>query len=261
MPALSSIATRDEMAPLQRLLAARFETVALDWPGFGTTDKPRVAWTPAAMAAWLDHVLSAVVPDPALIVAAGHAAGYLLRHLADNPGRSLHIVLVAPTWRGPLPTMMGRRPSWLACVRAAVDMPVAGPALYMLNLNDLVIGRMARGHVYSDPGWLTLESLAAKRHVARAAGARFASVRFVTGALDPFDVADDARSAAAAMPKDRLQLIWGEETPRKSKTEMEALAAAASIAPTLLPRGKLGLHEEFANDVAQVILGRFANSE
>lgn len=71
LPALSSISTRGEMAPLQAQLAARFETVAPDWPGFGTDDKPHVTWTPAAMAAWLDHVLTRVVPDPALIVAAG----------------------------------------------------------------------------------------------------------------------------------------------------------------------------------------------
>lgn len=254
LPALSSISTRDEMAPLQTLLAERFETVAPDWPGFGTADKPRVAWTPEAMSAWLDHVLRIVVPDPALIVAAGHAAGYVLRHFSDKPEQAPRLVLVAPTWRGPLPTMTGRRPGWLDRVRAAVDMPLAGPVLYKLNLNDLVIRRMARGHVHSDPAWLTRERLAAKRRVAGAAGARFASVRFVTGALDPFEAADEARAAAAAMPGDRLQLIWGDETPRKSKAEMAALAAAAGVAPTILPLGKLGLHEEFAVDVAQAFL-------
>lgn len=261
LPALSSISTRGEMAPLQALLSERFETVAPDWPGFGTDDKPRVAWTPAAMAAWLDHVLSRVVPDPALIVAAGHAAGYLLRHFAGDPARAPQLTLVAPTWRGPLPTMMGRRPGWLSRVRAAVDMPVAGPALYALNLNGLVIRRMAKGHVYADPAWLTPARMDAKRRVSRAAGARFASVRFVTGALDPFETGDDARAAAAAMPRGRVQMIWGAETPRKSKAEMEALAAAAGVTPTVLPHGKLGLHEEFADDVAAAILEQRADIE
>ena len=261
LPALSSISTRAEMAPLQALLSERFETVAPDWPGFGTNDKPRVAWTPAAMAAWLDHVLSRVVPDPTLIVAAGHAAGYLLRQFAGDPARAPQLVLVAPTWRGPLPTMMGRRPGWLARVRAAVDRPVAGPALYALNLNGLVIRRMATGHVYADPAWLTPARMGAKRRVARASGARFASVRFVTGALDPFEAGDDARAAAAAMPSERVQMIWGAETPRKSKAEMAALAAAAGVTPTVLPHGKLGLHEEFAGHVADAILGQAAEIE
>jgi len=261
LPSLSSISTREEMTPLQSLLSERFETQAPDWPGFGTADKPRVAWTPAAMAAWLDHVLSRVAPDPTLIIAVGHAAGYLLRHFAGDPARAPHIVLVAPTWRGPLPTMFGRRPSWLARVRAAVDMPVAGSALYALNLNALVIRRMAKGHVYADPAWLRPARMDAKRRVSRAAGARFASVRFVTGALDPFETGNDARAAAAAMPRGRVQMIWGAETPRKSKAEMEALAAAAGVTPTVLPHGKLGLHEEFADDVAAAILGQAAEIE
>lgn len=51
-------------------------------------------------------------------------------------------------------------------------------------------------------------------------------------------------------------LIWGEETPRKSGAKMEALAAAAGVTPTVLPYGKLGLHEEFAGDVAQAVFER-----
>jgi hypothetical protein len=158
--------------------------------------------------------------------------------------------------------MLGRRPAWLARVRAAVDLPVAGPTLYALNLNARVIRRMATGHVYSDPAWLTPARLRAKRRVSRAAGARFASVRFVTGTLDPFETGDDARAAAAAMPRRRLQMVWGAETPRKSKAEMEALAKAAGVTPTVLPHGKLGLHDEFADDVsAAILLGQAAEIE
>lgn len=81
-------------------------------------------------------------------------------------------------------------------------------------------------------------------------------MRFVTGALDPFETGDDARAAAAAMPRGRVQVIRGAETDRTSKADMEALAAAAWVAPTGLPRGKLGLHEQFGGDVAGAILLR-----
>ena len=254
LPALSSISTRSEMQPLQARMAARYETLAPDWPGFGTSDKPRVDWTPAAIAAWLERLLTIVAPQPVLIVAAGHAAGYILRYFSRHTDEVPRTVLVAPTWRGPLPTMMGRRPAWLAHVRRAIDMPLTGPALYALNLNPFVIGRMAKGHVYSEPTWLTPERMAQKRAVARARGARFASVRFVTGALDPFEATEDAQAAAAALSKGRLELIWGAETPRKSRAEMMALAEAARVTPTVLPAGKLALHEEFASDVAELIL-------
>jgi pimeloyl-ACP methyl ester carboxylesterase len=241
------------MAGLQGELAGDYETVAADWPGFGTSPKPRVSWTPEAMAAWLDHLLGSFNPAPSLIVAAGHAAGYVLRHGAEGAGRLPHVVLVAPTWRGPLPTVLGGRPGWLGAVRGAIDAPGLGHAFYRANLNDRMVRRMAQGHVYSDPDWLTEERLAGKRGVTRARGARFASVRFVTGRLDPFATGEEARAAAAAVSAERLQWIWGEEAPRRSKAEMEALAEAAGGAPVVLPRGKLALHEEFPQEVARVI--------
>jgi pimeloyl-ACP methyl ester carboxylesterase len=254
LPALSSISSREEMWPLQKHLADHFETVVPDWPGFGNRGKPVLDWTPNTMTAWLDHLLRTVVSRPALVIASGHAAGFVVRHFAAKPDEAPDVVLVAPTWRGPLPTMIGRRPVWLGHVRAAVDNKVVGPLLYALNLNRFVISRMAKGHVYSDPASLTSARLRNMRHVARAKGARFASVRFVTGALDPYLSGDAFRADAETIPSDRLRLIWGDETPRKSKAEMVRLAETTGITPNVLARGKLAVHEEFAPDVAGIIL-------
>lgn len=147
LPALSSISTRAEMRPLQDHLAPHFDTVAIDLPGFGTAAKPRADWTPTAMADALSTVIASL--RPALIVAAGHAAGVALCHAAAEPGTAPSLILIAPTWRGPLPIMMGRRAPWLGRVVRVFDMPLLGPALYRLNLSHPVIRMMARGHVYS----------------------------------------------------------------------------------------------------------------
>ncbi len=251
LPALSSISTRGEMAPLAERLSPRFETVAVDWPGFGTVPRPPRAWSRADMAAFLAHLLTEVAPRPALVVAAGHAAGHLLAH--PDAGAFGRAALIAPTWRGPLPTMLARRPDWLARVRAAVDAPVIGPLLYALNLSRPVIRRMARGHVYADAAFLAPGRFAAKQAVASAPGARFASVRFVTGELDPFDDAAGFRAAGAALGA-RLTLIWGAETPVKSLAEMVALADAAGVTPTVVPGAKLGVHEERPDETAAAIL-------
>lgn len=256
LPALSSISTRAEMAPLAGLLSARFTTLAVDWLGFGDLPRPARAWSRGDMARWLDHLLTVVAPRPALVVAAGHAAGYVLLRGAARPGDFGHAALVAPTWRGPLPTMLGRRPGWLGAVRAAVDAPGIGPLLYALNLSRPVIGRMARGHVYGDPAFLTPARLAAKLAVARTPGARRASVRFVTGALDPCDDAQGFRDAAVVL-RDRLTLVWGDATPPKSRAEMEALAAAARLTPRLVAGGKLAAHEEHPDACAAAILRGF----
>jgi pimeloyl-ACP methyl ester carboxylesterase len=253
LPALSSISTRAEMNPLAALLAERFTVLSVDWPGFGAVPKPPVAWTPDAFAAFLRFAIEEGAREPVLVVAAGHAAGYLMAEAARRPVRGRKLVLVAPTWRGPLPTMLKRRPSWLARLARAADVPGLGAALYRLNVNPAMVRMMSRAHVYSDPAWLTRDREAGKRRVTGARGARHAAVRFVVGELDPF-VDRASFLAAAAARQDPALAIFGADTPPKSRAEMEALAEVPGIAVRRLPRGKLSLHEEFPQEVAAEIL-------
>jgi pimeloyl-ACP methyl ester carboxylesterase len=102
---------------------------------------------------------------------------------------------------------------------------------------------MAVGHVYSDPAFLDGGRLREKLAVTRAPGARFASVRFVTGRLDPI-----ARRAARP-----ILVVYGAETPPRSRAEMEALAALPGVRSVQLARGKLAVHEEFPDNTAAAI--------
>ncbi len=142
------------MRPLQDRLASNFTTVAVDWPGFGDETRPAIRWRPDAYIAFLRYILTEVVPRPFATVAAGHAASYALAVGAAARNSTGRLCLIAPTWRGPLPTMMGgkrRLGEWIARVG---DLPVLGQLLYRLNVNRPVVRMMARGHVYVDPHWL-----------------------------------------------------------------------------------------------------------
>jgi pimeloyl-ACP methyl ester carboxylesterase len=250
LPALSSISTRHEMGPLQERLARRYSTLSVDWPGFGDAARPQVDWRPEAYSAFLSFLLAEVIPQPYAIVAAGHAAGYVLKHAGNAPPAKL--VLLAPTWRGPLPTVMGgQRPLFERLCRL-VDLPGLGPAIYRLNVNPFVVRRMGAGHVYSDLAFLNEDRLRQKLAVTRAPGARFASVRFVTGRLDPLASRDEfldlARRAVAP-----ILVVYGAETPPRSRAEMEALAALPGIRSVRFPRGKLAVHEEFPDATAEAV--------
>jgi pimeloyl-ACP methyl ester carboxylesterase len=249
LPALSSISTRAEMGPLLEELAGEFQVSAVDWPGFGDGPRPKIDWSPDILSAYLNWLLSEVVANPFAIVAAGHAATYVLHHLARHPGATQRLALVAPTWRGPFPTMMGGTRPWFASLRAAFDAPALGAALYALNLSGPVVRKMGAGHVYEDLAWLSPARAAAKRAVTKAPGARYASVRFVTGALDR--VADRASfidlAGRAGVP---ILLVYADGAPPKSRAEMDALSAVAGVRTVRLARGKLAMHEEFAAQVA-----------
>jgi pimeloyl-ACP methyl ester carboxylesterase len=251
LPALSSISTRREMHPLQKLLSANYQTVVADWPGFGDQPRPSHDWQPVTYASFLTYLIDALTPLHA-VIAAGHAATFALAHACAHPHAFGRLVLIAPTWRGPLPTMMNGNRLWFDRICRMVDLPIVGPLLYRLNVNPLVIRHMAAGHVYTDRLWLRGERLSQKLAVTHAPAARFSSVRFVTGKLDPLarraEFLDLARRSSVPM-----LLVYGAETPTRSRAEMEALTSLTGVHTISLPFGKLSVHEEFPELVSSAI--------
>jgi pimeloyl-ACP methyl ester carboxylesterase len=171
-----------------------------------------VTWTPEALSSFLDHVFRNVVRDVHGVIAAGHAATYVLHYAAHNPGMIGRAALIAPTWRGPLPTLAGGQRPLFQTIRRVVETPRLGPILYRLNVNPFMVRKMVAGHVYSDASWLTDERLTEKCQVIDAPGARFASAAFVTGALDRVTSRAEflALAGRAAIP---TLVIYGAETP------------------------------------------------
>jgi pimeloyl-ACP methyl ester carboxylesterase len=259
LPALSSISTRHEMRALQEWLAHHYATLSIDWPGFGDRARPPADWAPEIYSAFLSFLLQSAFAQPHAIIAAGHAAAYVLKHAANSKSPATRLVLIAPTWRGPLPTMMGGKRPWFDRLCRLVDRPGLGPLLYRLNVNRFMVRRMGAGHVYCDPSFLTGDRLQEKLAVVRAPGARFGSVRFVTGRLDPLasrgEFLDLARQITAP-----ILLIYGADTPPRSRAEMEALADVPGVRTVVIPRGKLAVHEEFP-DATHDAIGAFLREE
>ena len=53
----------------------------------------------------MEYVFREIAPSPYAIIAAGHAATYLYDCLTAHPGAVERMVSIAPTWRGPFPTV------------------------------------------------------------------------------------------------------------------------------------------------------------
>jgi pimeloyl-ACP methyl ester carboxylesterase len=172
--------------------------------------------------------------------------------MADASPPTPQLVLIAPTWRGPLPTMLGGHRPFFDRLCRLVDHPVLGPLVYRLNVNRPAVRYMGAGHVYADPAFLAGERLRQKLAVVRAPGARFASVRFVTGRLDPL-ASREAFLDLARRASTPILLIYGAGTPPKSRAEMEALAAVGGVRSVRLAHGKLSVHEEFPDATMQAV--------
>ncbi|MGK7871825.1 MAG: alpha/beta fold hydrolase [Xenococcaceae cyanobacterium] len=251
LPAFSTVSSRSEMGGIAELLSSQFRVVALDWLGFGQSDRPPLDYQPAIYHQLLQDFVKSVFNTPIIVIAAGHAAGYALQLPQEQPDVCSKIVLVAPTWRGPLPTM-GASEQVAGMVRQLVRSPIIGQTLYQLNTTPSFLRFMYRQHVYTDRTKLTSEFITQKRQLTQQPGARFASAAFVTGAIDP--VRDRADFLAYLQPPPvPILVIIAEQAPPSSRAEMDAMAELTGVQTAILP-GTLGMHEEYPAAIVKAIL-------
>jgi pimeloyl-ACP methyl ester carboxylesterase len=250
LPAFSTVSTRGEMGGIAKRLSSKFQTVTLDWPGFGESERLPLEYRSALYHNFLQDFVRDNLKSPTAVVAAGHAAGYGMQLVQKMPQSVSRIVLVAPTWRGPLPTM-GANQQLSGTLRQLVRSPIFGQALYQMNTTPSFLRLMYGRHVYVDDANLTPDFIAQKRQITQQPGARYAPAAFVTGAIDPVGERADFIAYFQPLPVP-VMVIIGEQVPPKSREEMDAIAQLPGVQSSVLP-GSLGMHEEYADSVSEVI--------
>lgn len=258
LPAFSTVSSREEMAGLAKLLAPHFQVFAVDWPGFGDSERLNFDYKPALYQQFLTDFVTFVFGEPITVIAAGHATVYVLKIAKQQPSRFARILLVAPTWRGPLPTM-GLSRNAAGIIKNIVRSPILGQFLYKLNTLPSFLRFMYRRHVFADESKLTQDFIEHKWQITKKIGARYGSGAFVTGTLDVVENQADFLALAenSSVP---LMVIIGDSSPPKSRAQMDALAALTGVRSTILP-GTLGMHEEYANNVFEASLSFLKSGE
>jgi pimeloyl-ACP methyl ester carboxylesterase len=258
LPAFSSVSTRLEVGELANLLAPNFQVVAVDWPGFGESSRSSLNYRPEIYQQFLGDFVEAVFNTPITAIAAGHAASYVLQLAVKQPATFSRILLLGPTWRGPLPTM-GASQQIAGIVRELVRSPILGQALYKLNTTQSFLSFMYRRHVFTNAAKITPSFIEKKWQTTQQPGARFASAAFVTGNLDAVHEQSDFLELVQSLTVP-LMVVIGESSPPKSREEMNALVALPGVRSVVIP-GSLGLHEEYPVVVLEAVQDFLLSSE
>eukprot|EP00850_Spirogloea_muscicola_P016064 SM000128S26197 [mRNA] locus=s128:34272:36480:- [translate_table: standard] len=262
LPALSDVSTVEEWEAVGRGLAA--SAVALDWPGFGLSDRPPLDYTADALEQFLADALrpGAGLLPPAVggaapvVVGAGHAAALAIRAAAKGLLKPRAIVAVAPTWGGPLPIVFGNSPKMqgrYALLRNALRLPGLGWALYNFGLaTPRNVESQYRSHVYGSKSNVTPELISKRVTLTQQPGARFAPAAFISGRLDPAQSREEflQQVANVGVP---LLVVSSRNSPRRSKGEMEALRDSPGVSHFCEVNGALLAHEEYAQEVTDAI--------
>ncbi len=251
LPAFSTVSMRSEMAGIAKLLSPYFQTIAVDFPGFGDSSRLSFDYQPTIYHQFIEDFITYVIQKPASVIAAGHSAAYVLKLAQKQPNLFSRIALIAPTWRGPFPTM-GMNRNVAGVGKDLIRFPLLGQALYKLNTMPSFLSWMYSRHVYVDNDNLTPEFIQHKWQNTQKPGARFAPAAFVTGNLDAIDNRSEFVTLVENLPVP-VMVITGESTPSKSRAEMDAIAALPNVLNVTLP-GSLGMHEEYPSAIVEAIL-------
>jgi pimeloyl-ACP methyl ester carboxylesterase len=251
LPAPGAVCTRAEMWPLARQLERRFYTVAVDWPGFGAAPRPRVHWQREFYQTFLADFCEQIFDGPVAVVAAGHSCAYTLQVAHDRPATWSRIALIAPTWRGPLPTALGDQSWLLAPLQRLLALPVLGEVLYRISVAPPLLAFMYRNHVYGSADRVTPRLITEKGQVARQRNGRYASAAFITGALDAVRSRADFLELIdqALVP---VLAVCGTHTPARAWQEMATLCQRTDVTVSRVP-GALAPHEEHPAPVSRAV--------
>lgn len=250
LPALSTVSSRTEMKGIANLLATQYRVTVLDWLGFGESQCPPVDYSPVLFQQLLSDFVKSVFNSSIILISAGHASGYALKFAQDNPDLIAKLVLIAPTWQGPL-RVMGLPDGARNGVKNLVRSPFIGQILYYLNTTPAFLRFMYKRHVYVDEAKLTPEFITQKHEITSKPGGRYAPAAFVTGAIDPVTDREEYLQLldSISMP---VLIILAENAPPKSKAEMEAMAEFEQV-QTVRLAGTLGIYEEYSEAVTEAI--------
>jgi pimeloyl-ACP methyl ester carboxylesterase len=229
------------------MLSEHFNVYALDWLGFGLSDKPRIKYSAEIYIEQLKQFITEVVGEPCAIVASSLGAAYAVQTAYDLPDSVKGLILVCPTGFDKL----SKKPSLPKDIMfQAVNAPLVGTTLHNAITSTASLRYYLMNETYFDPSYVDDALVEHYFTTAHQYGSQNAPPAFISGQLN--------FSVAAAFPQLKqkpLRIVWGREAQMTPLSDAEAFLAANSHAElTVFDKSGLLPHDEQAQGFNRLVV-------
>lgn len=191
-----------EWRPVAERMARNWQVFAVDWLGWGRSDRPTVGYEPNLYMDLLIDFLLDIVRRRAVVLASGHGAAYAVQVAADRPELIRALVLVCPVGLG-----AGAEEPELsdAFLCQLLRTPLLGTSAANLFTSKRALRRHLEEELFYEPSLVTDELVGQYWASAHRPAGRGALGAWLAGYLN--------HSVAPALPRLRTPtlLVWGSE--------------------------------------------------
>lgn len=223
------------------VLGEHFTVYALDWLGFGLSDKPKTHYSSQMYVDMLCDFLQEVVGEPCAVVATSLAAAYAIEAAAARPELIESLILICPTGMGQL-SESGKDVK-NDVIYHFVNAPLVGTSLYNGMSSTISLRAYLQNQVYFDPSYVTDEMVDHYSTATHQFNSQYATLCFISGQLN--------RNVAETLPKltqKNIRLVWGRESRQTPLSDAEPfLAANSNVEMTVFDKAGMLPHDEQAS--------------
>ena len=218
----NAVASSREMKPIAEHLATTDRPVyALDWLGFGRSDRGPLDYAPALYRRQLHHFLADVPDTPVDLIALSLGGEYAAQVTLQAAPRVRRLVLISPTGFDATqgPSHLGRRGLALANTTGAFEL------LYQRLTRRASLEDYYARQIFLDPDAIPAALLDYAEQAAHVRGAHRAPLRFIDGTLSIEEVV-----ASVYARLYRPTLLLSPEAPGQTVQSFEGLSALTDTA-------------------------------
>jgi pimeloyl-ACP methyl ester carboxylesterase len=232
---INAVASANEMRPLVRQFQreTRRPLLALEWIGFGHSDRPDIPYTPELLESQLQHFLSRVVhyQGGADVIGLSLGATYAAEVARRRPDLVRSLVAIEPSGLGEEPEEIGQ--GW---ARLLFTLPGVQRAFFERLTTPEALHRFAKQNLFTDEFGVPEEYVEYGVETARIEGAARPLDEFLNGRLFP----RDARESYLRL-RQPLLIVHGTVTDRRmeSYNELPEISERPNVETITLPTGAL----------------------